>query len=200
MSNPFSSSYIEPNQASKYLKLTEGTHVFRIVTPKEEVLSYFVEFVDGTDDTGKAIKRKVITPDKGDGKQPNNSKRSWAFKIFNQDLQIVQVWECGQKSLQESLANIARGKIRNDWTKFDIQVTRKGQTMMDTEYFFLAGDTEELTSEAKTIIADTYVNLDALQLGEDPFESTNTIKSDSPEESDLVSDDLPDVDSIEIPF
>lgn len=171
MANPFSQNYSEPTQVGNYLKLTEGVHLIRILTPKEEVVSYFTEFVETPD--GK--RQKICYPDLGNGQMPLSStgeptKLVWSFVIYNKDLKKVQVAEFSQKAIRSFLYSIASGKIKNDWSKFDIQITRKGQGL-DTEYTLLAGDTEELTHEEREICVASYsqINLQAMEVGEDPF-------------------------------
>jgi hypothetical protein len=181
--SPFSSGYQEPQKPSKYLKLTEGVHLIHLLTPPQEVVSYFVEFLEGSD--GK--KQKICTPDLGDGTYPANTKRTWAFKIWNYDTQEIQVWEVSQKSIQSYLSAIPQGKIKNDWLKYPIQITRKGDKM-DTEYLLDKGDTSLIPAEAEKAKANTYVNLSAMIAGQDPFDSDIVVQSPG---RDDMSDDTP---------
>jgi hypothetical protein len=171
MSNPFASEYKEPSSPSNYLKLTEGVHVIRLLTPKSEVVSFFTEYAETAD--GK--KQKICYPDTGNGQMPLSTqgeptKLCWAFIVFNQDLKKVQVAEFSQKVIRNFLHSIAGGKIKNDWTKFDIQITRKGQGL-DTEYSFNVGDTEELSHGDREICVASYpkIDLSKMEKGEDPF-------------------------------
>jgi hypothetical protein len=171
MANPFSQDYAEPTQIGNYLKLTEGVHLIRILTPKTEVVSYFTEFAETPD--GK--KQKICYPDLGNGQMPMSStgeptKLVWSFIIYNKNLKKVQVAEFSQKAIRNFLHTIVSGQIKNDWSKFDIQITRKGQGL-DTEYTLLTGDTEELSIEEREICVNSYskINLSKMEKGEDPF-------------------------------
>ncbi len=170
MANPFSSNYTEPKQPSNYLKLTEGVHLIRILTPKTEILSYFTEYVDELNESGEMKSKKVIHQDLGDGKQPVGTKRVWAALAYNHDTETVQVAEFAPKAIQDFLHAIAGGKIKNDWTKFDIQITRTGQAL-DTKYTLVAGDTLELPVDLVMDIEAQKCNIDLskLETGENPF-------------------------------
>lgn len=166
--SPFDTTYQAPAEKSNYTRLTEGVHVLRILSTPKEVQSYFVEYVDKQ--TKEGIKKeKIITPDNGDGKQPQGTRRNWAFKVYNHETKQVQVWEVAQKNIQQYLTNILRGKLKNDWTKFDLQITRTGQGL-ETEYTLMNGDSESLGKEAQKIIDETYVDLTQMTLGKDPFD------------------------------
>ena len=98
MANPFSPNYIEPKKISAYLKLNDGANLIRILTPKLQILTYFTEFVNGTnidDKTGQLCKIKKTYKDEGNGKFPLNAglevKKVWACIIYNQYLKKVQI-------------------------------------------------------------------------------------------------------------
>jgi hypothetical protein len=168
LKSPFSSDYVEPKLPSNYLKLIEGQHLFRILSKKDEVLNYFVEFIDGED--GKT--KKVIYPDLGDGSLPNiKAKSVWAMLVFCKIENRVKIWECSQKKIQKYLFAIVTGKLKNDWTKYDIQITRTGSTMENTEYNMITGDNEELEENDKIVIQKDLEKIDILKMltGEDPF-------------------------------
>jgi hypothetical protein len=197
--NPFSTDYKSPLQSSKYFKMQdEGAYLLRIITPKEQVVSYFSEFIDTYEG-----KKKVNAPDKGDGVIPigeseQGFKLRWAVSVLNQETKQVQVWEITQVSIRDFLFAIAKGKIKNDWTKFDIQVTKKGQKM-ETTYTLIAGDTSPLSKEDQAIIAETPVNLEALVEGKDPFE---VVEEKPKADTQKADEDLPSVDEVlaNVPF
>lgn len=193
MANPFTNGYIEPSTPSNYLKLTEGSHLFRILTPKSEVLSYFVEYTENPNDKSKNI--KIVTRDNGDGKQPAGTKKVWACLVYNYDQDKVQIAEFPQKSIQNWLFTIASGKIKNDWTKFDIQITRTGQAL-DTEYTPIMGDTCDLEPELVKEInkQKDLISLKAMEYGKDPFD-TNFVLNES---ISVQDEDLPNVEDIDL--
>jgi len=171
----------------------EGAYLLRIITPKEQVVSYFSEFIDTYEG-----KKKINAPDNGDGTIPAGEseqgfKLRWAVSVLNQDTKEVQVWEITQVSIRDFLFAIAKGKIKNDWTKFDIQVTKKGQKM-ETTYTLIAGDTAPLSKEDQAIIAETPVNLEALIEGKDPFEVAEL----KPKANTQKDEDLPVISTEEL--
>lgn len=173
--SPFSQDYIEPKQKSNYLRFKEGQCCFRILSKKEEVLSYFTEYVQ-TKIEGKDKTEKIINPDLGNGERPSPlAKPVWAMLVFDYTENRVKIWECTQKKFQIQLRAIASGKIKNDWTKYDIQVTRTGKEMHDTEYTVIFGDTQEMSENDKIVIKKDLKNIDILKLltGDNPFLETN---------------------------
>jgi hypothetical protein len=158
--NPFSDSYVAPKQQSKYLQLTEGSHLIRIITQASDGMSYFVNFVDNNDGT----KTKVVTEDLGNGQ--SFGRLTWAFIVYNYELESTQVWECSQKAIQEFLLTLVRSKIasKKDWTKFDIEITRTGTGQFDTKYSVLAGDIEELSEDRQTKINQEIKKIDLKKL------------------------------------
>lgn len=171
--SPFSQNYREPQAQSQYFKMKEeGSYLLRILTKKEDVLAYWVDFSQKEDGTFS----KNIYPYQEDGNKPSEAskeaKLNWALAIFNKDTNQVQIWEISQKSIKNFLLSIVRGKIKNDYTKFDIQITKTGKGL-DTEYSLLTGDTESLNTEELDIINNTKYNLKAMEKGENPFEETD---------------------------
>lgn len=173
MANPFTNGYREPQAQSNYLKFKEeGSYVVRILTPKTEVVTYFTCFTDEN--------KKIVLKDNGDGQTPNkpieakeNPKLVWAVKVLNLDNQKVQVWEIPQSGIRQFLFSIATGKIKNDWTKFDLQITKTGQGL-DTTYSLMADDTRPLTEQELVTIETTPVNLLAMDQGGDPFDTSKS--------------------------
>jgi hypothetical protein len=204
MSNPFAQGYIEPTAPNNYLKFDqEGSYVFRILTLKTEVVSYFRGFLENP---AEGQSKKLVLPNNGDGQIPaipagvklkafgteNPLKLVWAVKIFNIDTQDVQIWEISQAKIRKALFAIARGKLKNDWTKFDLEITKTGQKT-ETEYTMINGDTRELTQEELEIINSKPVNLKAMELNKDPFEV-----SSQAEISKNVSSEMPEINVDEI--
>jgi len=194
MSSPFTNpNYKEATKPSQYFRITEGTHLIRILTPASECVSYYAEFVE--DKEGK--KQKYTYPDNGDGVLPPNRKSAdckvnFALKIWNYETEQIQVWEVSQRKLKDFLLAIPAGKIKKDFTKFDIQIQRKGKTKNDTEYFPDKGEIEPLKPEIEKAMANTFVNLQAMATGQDPFDSELVIEPSS--KSETVDDTpLPEI-------
>ncbi len=165
---PFDTEYQAPKTKTNYFQMKEeGEYLIRILTTPSEVISYFVEFIKNSEGNFE----RIPTPDPGDGSIAR--RPTWAFLIWNQDLQCVQIWECATKSIQDYLMTIVRSKMKNksDWTKFDVAITRKGKTMNDTKYTFMSDENSELSESIQIEIANkiTKINMLSLLTTESPF-------------------------------
>lgn len=198
MSNPFATGYIEPSAPNKFLKFNpEGSYLFRILTPKDQVITYYKGFKENTEEK----ESKVWTaPDKGDGQLPevpkniklktwnatdNGFKLYWSVVVFNYDTNTVQIWDMYQKVFKDSLFAIASSRTKNDWTKFDIEIIKKGEKT-ESKYTLLTGENQELSDEIKKIITETPVNLKAMETGEDPFAISDLPEIDDKEVDELI--------------
>ena len=197
--SPFSANYKQPQTQTNYLKFKEeGSYVFRILTPKEKALVYWIDFFQTPD--GKFSKK--VFPYQENGQKPleasPEAKLVWVFSILNKDLNKIQIWEVSQRTIQNFLLSITKGKIKNDYTKFDIQITKIGQKL-ETEYSIIPGDTEILTQEEKELIKLTPINLQAMEKGEDPFLAISPYNKEETFHEDI---DLPNIDEIveKMPF
>jgi hypothetical protein len=198
--SPFATTYQAPKKPSKYLRLTEGTHMIHLLSKPEEVVSFFSIFDEET-------KKKTCYPDLGDGNQPAGTKNNWAFKIWNYETKEIQIWEVSQNSIKDFLKTLASSKLKSDWTQYPIEVSRKGEKL-ETVYTCIAGDKQPITKEIEKAMANTFVNLQAMATGQDPFDSELVIEPSSKSET---VDDTPlpeinieeiqiDTDSVKMPF
>jgi hypothetical protein len=185
--NPFATGYVEPKAPSKYLNFKdEGSYVFRILTPKEKVVTYFRAFKENV---AEGESKKLVLENKGDGTIPeipagiklkqfqneNPLKLVWAVVVFNQETKEVQILEISQQAIKGFLIATTRSKLKNDWTKFDVEVIRQGQKT-ETEYFINTGEVAPLTANDEAIINSTFVNLEAMAKGQDPFDKDSVEK------------------------
>lgn len=207
MANPFEKNYIEPAKETNYLKFTEEkSYLFRILTPKTEVITYFLEFIEPEPKKFK----KIVYKDNGDGISPvgmntdptKQPKLTWCMLIWNRDAQKVQIWEVTQKTIRSYLHSIVSGKIKNDWTKFDIQITKTGKEK-ETKYNFINGDNEDLTEEEKNQINKELsgIRLQAMEEGKDPFDldTVDELLDKAANQSELPNVDVQDLE-VKMPF
>lgn len=175
MANPFATNYKEPKKVTKYLKLSDGSNLFRILTPKEQIVTYYAEF----EEKAGGGKTKLTYPDLGDAITPESQTKDgvklyWAMAVFNHDDNCVQVAEFPQKAIKEFIGAIAGSKIKSDWSTFDIEIIKSGQKL-ETKYVCNSGDKSKLENEAMEICRSEYpkINLKAMESGKDPFEETS---------------------------
>lgn len=192
MANPFQEGYKAPQQNSEFFKPQDGANLIRILTPKQEVITYYTQFieVDGA-------KEKVIYEDKGDGVKPagdpnfDQPKLNWVVKVLDKDTNQVKTWEISQKTIQNFLFDIAQGKVKNDWTKFDVQITKKGKGM-DTEYTLLSDDTAPLTKDEQKIVDESDLDISFMERDEYPeFNNTNSANIDNNVDLNQVINEKP---------
>ena len=162
MDNFFPEDYKIPS-TSNYLKLTEGEHTFRILTPAKTGYEYF-------NSDNKPVRSR--TPFEGvpsDMKEDGRTNHFWAFVIWNYELKRIQIMELTQKTLMTPLKALIDNPKWGSPDKYDITITRKGTTMNDTKYAVMPNPHSEIEPEVKEAFDNAAVNLDALYDGGDPF-------------------------------
>ena len=199
MANPFSPNYKEPKKVTPYLKLSDGSNLFRILTPKEEIISYYAEFLVNPD----ATKKKVFYPDKEEDSTPPTAlskegvKLYWSMVVFNHDTNCVQIAEFSQQSIKQYIGSIASSRTKGDWSKFDIEILKSGQGI-ETKYVCESTEKQELSDEAKKICRNQYdkINLKAMETGGDPFDPDyqKPTPTTQPQEDENYDTELPVID------
>ena len=95
------------------------------------------------------------------------------------------------------MLSIVRGKIRTDWTKFNIQITKSGEKLL-SKYSLVVDADSVLDTADLDIIQATPVNLENMIEGEDPFATVSfaetVFKGDT--ELPVVSD--ADINSVDV--
>lgn len=142
--SPFAKGYKIPKEVGTFFKMTyEGIYKVRILTPAEQLVSYFTIFEEDYSDNQKRPKKTCI-PDTGSGFQPENSKKTWALLVWNYLENCVQVWDITQLSIHNTLTTLAMSETKFDWTKYDIEIRRQGTDQKNTRYELIPADNSQL--------------------------------------------------------
>lgn len=141
-------------------KLTEGDEV------KIRILSSPIVGWVNWQESGKPVR---FYPDKKPRVPPNPLKPVKEFSamlVWNYDLQMLQIWEFGQKNLKKSLASLAANK--GSPLLYDIFVSKHGDGV-DCRYILRPAAASKLDKVISEVYQDTPINLHALYVGKDPF-------------------------------
>jgi len=149
---------------SNYMKFgAPGEYTFRVLSSAIVGWMYF-----NTDNKPVRLRENVSEiPD--DMKHDGNIKHFWAFVVWNYEESKVQILEITQKSLMTPIQALTKKSNWGNPKGYDITVIRKGTTINDTEYSVMPNPHSDVTDEINNAYASTYVNLEALFDGEDPF-------------------------------
>lgn len=100
--------------------------------------------------------------------KPQGQSEFWAFRVYNYETEQIEVFETTKNRVKEGIMDLFQDDEWGDPTWYDLKISRswKGK---DTKYSVLPWKPWELTDEIKQLDDDTYVNIDALLVGDDPF-------------------------------
>ena len=107
-----------------------------------------------------------------DGKE-QPSRRFWATVVYNHTMGMIQVWEFTQATIYNALDTLLEDDDWGDVTSYDLKVSSAGEGK-DVEYSVVPVGKAELPAEIKaewTALKETWVGLEALYFGKDPFEA-----------------------------
>ncbi len=156
--------YEAPKASGNYLKLTEGTHRFRVLDNAIVGWEYWNK-------ENKPVRQKEefeeIPNDIAEGRNP---KFFWAFPVWNVDEKKVQILELTQGKIQDIILALTQDVDYGDPQGYDIVITRTGKGFGDTKYSVIAKPPVPISDEVKKAYEKTNINLEKLFTGEDPFE------------------------------
>lgn len=176
MTNFLPKNYKEP-VTSKYMKFEQGDNNFQVLSS-----AIVGSEIWTTDDDGK---RKPIRKRVGDEPTMNElefkdgkailPKHFWAFVVFNQDAEEVQILEITQKTIQRSIKSIVSNPKWGDPVEkgYSFTVSKDGQGM-ETSYM-VTPNPDKLDPGVKQLYEDMNINLEALFDGDDPFTTEEQI-------------------------
>ena len=172
-------------EKSGYAKLEEGENRFRILSSAIVGWEYWNENNEGA---RKPI-RKRLTEDLiiGEIQEPDTVRKFWAFVVWNYKQETIQILELTQKSIKNAILSLIKNpKWGSPVNSYDIVIIRQG-TDKNTKYSVTPDPREPTTDKILNEYNKTYINLDALFRGEDPFLPTiRNVKEDiSPDEIPL---------------
>ena len=169
--NPFLPKGYEPPAQSggRYLKITKNSEArVRIVSPSP-ILGW--EYWTDDNKPRRLRERPNTQPADvrtGDDGNPEKLRHFWAMAVFDYADSVVKVWEVTQATIQRTIADLAGDEDWGHPAGYDLKIKRDDQTGRTT-YAVAPVPHKPLSAEAKRIVAETSVNLDALFNGDDPF-------------------------------
>jgi hypothetical protein len=150
--------YEAPKSQGAYTKFEEGPTKLRILS------SPLLMWVTWNNSQPDRVKYE------GPESKPNNdSRHSWALKVWNYKDSAIQVWEITQKSIQDTLKDLAANEDWGNPLEFDLTVNRTGSGM-ETKYSVTPSPKKELSQEVQQASDEMKVNLEALLEGDSPFD------------------------------
>lgn len=172
-------NYETPNISNGYTKFTPGQTKLRILT--SPILGW-----EHWEDGGKGRK---VTRYKFNDEHPAKAKHFWAMIVWNYTEETIQIMSISQVSIQRQLEGLYRNE---DWgapTKYDITITRVGETQYDTKYTIVPSPGKPVSDEIKQAYVQAGIDLNKWMKGENPFK-------DAPEK-EATMEDFPDRETIE---
>jgi len=162
--------YEPPAQSGgRYLKITKNSEArVRIVSPTP-ILGW--EYWTDDNKPRRLRERPTTMPSDvrmGEDGNPEKLRHFWAMAVFDYADSVVKVWEVTQATIQRTVADLAGDEDWGHPSGYDLKIKRDDSTGRTT-YSVAPVPHKPLSAEAKRIVAETSVNLDALFNGDDPF-------------------------------
>jgi len=192
--------YQLPAAPSKYLRLNDGKTKFRILSPAIYGCEFWVTLEDGTRKprrfrtASEAVNSPELNLEEG-------LKDFWVMVVWEYETHSIKVLELTQKSIQKQILEVLNNE---DWgrdlSQYDLTITKTGAALT-TRYSVLPSNKLPITPEMKQQLENTFVNLEALYDGLDPFSKEDAAKITSkkleePTEAPRASEEpLPSEDS-----
>ena len=166
--------YEVPDTASNYMKLQLGENRFRIMD--SPILGY--EWWRTTEEGRKPVRCRMeaqIHPDDLEGEPP---KHFWAFPVYDYADNKIKILELTQKSIQRTIRGLSGDPDWGDPKEYDIVIQRTGEGF-ETRYEVKPKPKKKLDEGVVKMYEDTFINLEALYDGEDPFDEAEKLANDA---------------------
>jgi len=150
-------------ETSNYMKLSEGEHIFRIMSSAIVGWEYFT--VENKPVRSKEEFEETPSDIKKDGRINN----FWAFVVWNYGTNKLQILEVTQKTLQTPLKALADNPKWGNPRAYDITIIRVGKTKQDTSYSVIPNPKEELPEEITKLYEGSDIQLEKLYENGNPF-------------------------------
>lgn len=164
--------YKPPESKSGYMKFTDGENRFRVLG---SAITGYECWIDTADGGRKPLRFKMdqkFTEADLKGSKLEDVKHFWAFPVWNYATESVQILEITQVTIQKAIRALVNNPKWGLPQEYDLVVTRTGDKLL-TEYNVTPNPKEVLPDHIKALHKDTYINLDALFSGNNPFEEAN---------------------------
>ncbi len=169
MSDFLPENYEVPEKKSGYMKFDQGENTFRVLGSAITGYEFWADTAEGGRKPLRFKMDQKFTEADLQGAKLEDGKHFWAFPVWNYVAGKVQILEVTQSTIQKAIKALVANAKWGDPKEYDLVVTKKGEKK-ETEYQVTPNPKEELPEEIKKLYRDTYINLDALFLSENPFE------------------------------
>jgi len=154
--------YEPPKSNSKYTKFEDGTSTkFRILS---EAITGTLVWNDKKPYRFKPGAVVDVQPSRAD----DSPKHFWAMKVWKYEKNQLEILEITQRTIQSPIMEYMNNDEYGDPKGYNITVSRKKEGDRVT-YNVVPSPPKETPDEIVTADKETYVNLEALYEGEDPF-------------------------------
>ena len=200
--------YEVPSDKDKYMKFVQGANKFRVLV---EPLLGWEWWVVKDEDGSKMPLRASMDSDEvqnvpagyhidGDG----GAKHFWALKVWNYELEKVQVLSITQVGIQEAIKDLNANPDWGNPLEYDITITRKGEGL-ETNYGVQPSPKKALLKKIEAEANEVEVNLEALFESGDPFstierEAEAVMKDEPVPEEEGGEKEEGDKDGKKLPF
>jgi len=177
-----------------YMKFQDGVNTFRALD--KPIIGMEFWKTNPNDATKRIpVRRKMgekilvseleINPKSGKIESP---KHFWMFPVWNYNAKKLQLLEITQKTILEVIKNYNDNPKWGSPTEYDITVTKSGNGL-ETKYITDHDPKEPIAEEILKEFKDTYINLDAIWEGQDPFAEQASIPEPKGEKSGIKDDE-----------
>jgi len=186
-------NYEKPESNSRYYKFIKGDNVFRILS------NAIVGWIDW--ENKKPIRTREMPEVSIDPSKP--AKHFWAFAIWDYREKTIKILEITQSGIQNTILGLHQDADWGDPKNYDLKVVRSGDGL-ETKYEIRSAPPRPINQEVQELYKKTYIQLENLYDGEDPFDQNYKLKQpmNIPEAQEYppMPDDSSDVDVSKIPF
>lgn len=165
--------YLNPSKIENSVKI----RILGSFTDDTAIMGH--EYWKTTDDGRKPVRKRMGEKiNVADIEEDGDLKHFWALPVYNHDVGTVQVMAITQKSIMTAIKDLANDEDWGDPRQYDIKLIKTGEKL-ETRYSVQPVPARELSSDAKKVIQDTKINIQALFDGADPFEASDSSKDTS---------------------
>ncbi|MEB3189035.1 MAG: hypothetical protein VKL42_01665 [Snowella sp.] len=172
------SGYKSPSSNGVYATLQPGSNKFRILS---DIIVGWESWV-GTKEEGNRKPVRARFDERRELPEPTDPrdrvKFFWAMVVWNYRDEQIQILQLTQRTIQKALEELEANEDWADLRNFDITITKQGEGLK-TEYGVTPSPAKALPIDIEQEYALMSVNLDALYIGGDPFETTLSDEADA---------------------
>jgi hypothetical protein len=162
-------NYELPVKPSGYMKFEKGDSRFRVLGSAITGYEFWTDTAEGGRKPLRFKMDQKFTEADLQGAKLEEGKHFWAFPVWNYATESVQILELTQSTIHRAITALVKNDKWGDPKEYDIVVTKTGEKL-DTEYQVTPNPKEALPEHIKALYKDTYINLEALYAGGNPFE------------------------------